>query len=241
MKTKIYEILSKEFARIVRDNALEGEVVIKAAVLSPQEAIGNPEDRDYPLIVGKERIMQAEFRGSLGQAFTDMYGNFSGKLSEITSIELTNNFRRAIFISSLNAVMRYLGLINKTTHCRDDEPRLCSYELAKYVAENYGRPRIAVVGFQPRFVEALSKKFELRVTDMDQANIGTEKFGCIIHGPQVTEENLEWCDVALVTGTTIVNNTIEQFMISKPVIYYGVTISGAAKLLGLNNFCYFGH
>jgi hypothetical protein len=241
MKTKIYDIIKKEFARIVQDNDLEGEVVIKAVVLSPEEAIGNPEDRDYPLIVGKERMMQAEFRGSLGQAFTDMYGNFSGRLSDIASMELTNNFRRAIFISSLNAVMRYLGLIDKTTHCRNDEPKKCGYELAKYIEESYGHPRIAMVGLQPRFVEALSKSFELRVTDMDQANIGTEKFGCTIYGPQMTEENLEWCDVALVTGTTIVNNTIDQFMISKPVIYYGVTISGAAKLLGLKHFCYFGH
>jgi hypothetical protein len=76
---------------------------------------------------------------------------------------------------------------------------------------------------------------------MDQANIGTEKFGCTIHSPQMTVGHLEWCDVALVTGTTVVNNTIDQFMISKPVIYYGVTISGAAKLLGLKHFCYFGH
>jgi uncharacterized protein (DUF4213/DUF364 family) len=170
-----------------------------------------------------------------------MYGNFSGRLSEIASMELTNNFRRAIFISGLNAVMRYLGLITKTTHCRNDEPRLCGYELAKYIEEIYGHPKIAIVGFQPRFVEALSKNFELRITDMDQANIGTEKFGCTIHSPQMTVENLEWCDVALVTGTTVVNNTIDQFVISKPVIFYGVTISGAAKLLGLNHFCYFGH
>ncbi len=241
MKTKIYDILKEEFVRIVKDNALEGEVAIQAAVLSPEEAIGNPEDRDYPLIVGKERLMQAEFRNSLGQAFTDMYGNFSGRLSEIAAMELTDNFRRAVFISSLNAVMRYLGLITKTTHCRNDEPRQCGYELAKHIEENYGHPKVAMVGFQPRMVEALSKRFELRVTDMDQANIGTEKFGCIIHGPQRTEEHLEWCDVAVVTGTTIVNNTIDQFMISKPVLYYGVTISGAAKLLGLNHFCYFGH
>jgi hypothetical protein len=241
MKTKIHDILKKEFARIVKDNALKGEVVIQAAVLSPEEAIGNPEGRDYPLMVGKERLMQAEFINSLGQAFTDMYGNFSGRLSEIVAMELRDNFRRAIFISSLNAVMRYLGLITKTTHCKNDEPRQCGYELAKYIEENYGHPKVAMVGLQPRMVEALSKRFEIRVTDMDQANIGTEKFGCTIHGPQMTEENLEWCDVAVVTGTTIVNNTIDQFTISKPVVYYGVTISGAAKLLGLNHFCYFGH
>jgi hypothetical protein len=44
----------------------------------------------------------------------------------------------------------------------------------------------------------------------------------------------------VVTGTTIANDTIGQFQISKPVIFYGVTISGAAKLLGLNHFCAFG-
>lgn len=241
MKTKICDILKGEFARIVRNNSLEGEVVIKAAVLSPEEAIGNPEDRDYPLIVGKERMMQAEFRGSLGQAFTDMFGNFSGRLSEIATMELKDNFRRAIFISSLNAVMRYLGLATKTIHCRNDEPRVCGQELVKYIEEKYGHPKIAMVGLQPRIVEALSKGFELRVTDMDQANISTEKFGCTIYSPRMAEEHLEWCDVALVTGTTIVNNTIDQFVISKPVVYYGVTISGTAKLLGLNHFCYFGH
>jgi uncharacterized protein (DUF4213/DUF364 family) len=241
MKTKTYDILKEKFAKIVSDNALEGNVVIRAGVLSPEEAIGNPEDKDYPLIVGKERMMQAEFRNSLGQAFTDMYGNFSGRLSEIVAMELEDNFRRAIFISSLNAVMRYLGLINKATHCMNDEPRLCSYELAQYIEENYGHPRVAMVGLQPRMVEALSQRFELRVTDMDQANIGTEKFGCMIHSPQMTGEHLKWCDVALVTGTTIVNNTIDQFMTSKPVIWYGVTISGAAKLLGLTHFCCFGH
>ena len=215
--------------------------MIHATPLSPKEAIGNPEDRDYPLVTGVERLMQAEFRGSLGQAFTDMYGDFSGKLSDIAGMDLTNNFRRAIFISSLNAVMRYLRLIDKSVHCKDNEPQECSYELVKYIERNYGHPKLALVGFQPRIVEALSKKLKLRITDMDKNNIGTEKFGVVIHSPEKTQENLNWCDVALVTGTTIVNNTIDQFRISKPVVYYGVTISGVAKLLGLNHFCYYGH
>ena len=238
----MYDIIKKEFTKIIREKGLEsGEVVIRATPLSPQEAIGNPEDRDYPLIIGVERLMQAEFRDCRGQAFTDMYGDFSGRLSDIVGMDLTNNFRRAIFISSLNAVMRYLGLIDKTVHCKDNEPRECSYELVKYIETNYGHPKLAMVGFQPRMVEALSKEFELRVTDMDEDNIGTEKFGTIIYEPEKTKENLDWCDVALVTGTTIVNNTIDQFRISKPVIYYGITISGVAKLLGLNHFCYYGH
>ena len=216
-------------------------ITIHATTLSPKEAIGNPEDNDYPLVIGVERLMQADFRGSLGQAFTDMYGDFSGRLSDIVEMDLSNNFRRAIFISSLNAVMRHLGLIDKSVHCKDNEPRECSYELVKYIEINYGHPKIAMAGFQPRMVEALSKKFDIRVTDMAEDNIGTEKFGVTIDSPGKTQENLEWCDVALVTGTTIVNNTIDQFGISKPVIYYGITISGAAKLLGLKHFCYYGH
>jgi hypothetical protein len=242
MKRKVYDVIKEEFTKIVRENSLESdEVVITATPLSAEEVIGNPEDRDYPLVIGKERMMQAEFRGALGQAFTDMYGNFRGQLSDIVAMELENNFRRAIFISSLNAVLRSLGLITKTLHCRDNEPRQCSDELADYIEKNYGDVRVAIVGLQPRMVDALSRRFEVRVTDLDKANIGTEKFGIVIRGPDKTGENLDWCDVALVTGTTVVNDTIDQFVISKPVIFYGVTISGAAKLLGLNQFCYCGH
>ena len=242
MKATTYDIIREEFIKITKDNNLELEdVVIQAVPLSSEEAIGNPEDKDYPLITGRERLMQAEFRECFGQAFTDMYGNFSGQLSDVVTMDLTNNFRRAIFISSLNAVMRYLGLVDKTGHCRDNEPRQCSYELVKYIEENYGHPKIAMVGLQPRMVEALSPKFELKVTDLDQDNIGNEKFGVMIQGPDETTENFEWCDIALVTGTTVANDTIDQFRLAKPVVFYGITIAGAAKLLGLNHWCRFGH
>jgi len=237
----LYDIIKKEFVKLINENGLQGEkVIIRATPLSPQQAIGNPEDRDYPLVIGVERLMQAEFRGSLGQAFTDMYGDFNGRLSDIVAMDLRNNFRRAIFISSLNAVMRHLGLITKTIHCKNNQPRECSHELVGYIERNYGHPRVAMVGFQPRMVEALSERFELRVTDMDRDNIGKEKFGVKIYDPGQTERHLNWCDIALVTGTTVVNDTIDQFSISKPAIFYGITISGVAKLLGLNHFCYFG-
>jgi len=238
----LYDLIKKEFAKTINQRRFEAEeVVVRAVPLSPQEAIGDPEDKDYPLVTGKERLMQAEFKGSLGQAFTDMYGNFSGSLAEVLEMDLKNNFRRAIFVSTLNAVMRYLGLVDKTVHCRNNEPRECSRELVKYIEKNYGHPKIAFIGFQPRMVEALSGNFELRVTDMDRDNIGKVKFGVTINSPEKTKENLSWCDIALVTGTTVVNNTFNQFSTSKPVIFYGITISGVAKLLGLKHFCYCGH
>ena len=241
MENKLHETIRKEFLRLINENGLEGEeVIVRAATLSTEQAIGNPEDKDYPIVKGEERLMQAEFRGSRGQAFTDMYGNFNGRLADIAAMELKNNFRRAVFISSLNAVTRHLGLTNQTVHCKDNQPRECGYELVKYVEKKYGQPRVAMVGFQPRMVEALAKKFELRVTDMDKDNIGREKFGVRIDDPGQTEENLNWCDIAVVTGTTVVNDTINQFRIEKPAVFYGITIAGAAKLAGLSNFCPFG-
>jgi hypothetical protein len=241
MESKLYQTIREKFIKLIKERGLEGEeVIVRAATLSPEQAIGNPEDRDYPIVKGVERLMQAEFRGGKGQAFTDRYGNFSGRLADIAAMELNNNFRRAVFISSLNAVMRQLGMTDHTVHCKDNQPRECSLELVKYIEANYGQPRIAMVGFQPRMVEALAGKFELRVTDMDQENIGREKFGVSIDDPTQTGQNLDWCDIALVTGTTVVNGTISQLGITRPVVFYGVTISGAARLAGLNRFCPLG-
>jgi uncharacterized protein (DUF4213/DUF364 family) len=238
---KVYDLLRAKFLSLVKENHLESdEVIIKARPITPDEAIGNPEDKDYPLIAGRERMMQAEFRDTFGQAYTDMYGNYTGKLSDIISMELKNNFRRAIFISSLNAVMRYLGLIDKTMHCKDNEPRECGFKLVGYVLKKYDHPKIAMVGLQPRMVESLAKNFDIRVTDMDFANINSEKFCVVIQDPQKTKEHLDWCDIVIVTGSTVVNETITEFLINKPVIFYGVTISGAAALLGLVQYCYCG-
>ena len=137
--------------------------------------------------------------------------------------------------------MRHLGLIDRTTHCKNNEPVQCSEELAQYIRQKYGNPKIAIAGLQPRMVQTLAPLFAVKVTDLDRNNIGTEKFGVLINGPENTEDNLKWCDIALVTGTTVVNNTIDQFRIDKPVIFFGVTISGAAQLLGLDTICYYGH
>jgi uncharacterized protein (DUF4213/DUF364 family) len=89
-------------------------------------------------------------------------------------------------------------------------------------------------------LEALSGQFEVRATDLDPENIGKKKFGVIIDSPEKTEENLNWCDVAIVTGTTLVNDTIGVFMKQKPVIFFGVSIAGPARLLGLSHFCPYG-
>jgi hypothetical protein len=89
-------------------------------------------------------------------------------------------------------------------------------------------------------VEYLTAQFPIRVIDLDTENIGTGKFGVDIEGPDATNEAMKWADLLVVTGTTLVNGTIGQFLGDKPVIFYGTTIAGTAYLMGWERFCAFG-
>ncbi|HPD61230.1 MAG TPA: DUF364 domain-containing protein [Thermodesulfobacteriota bacterium] len=237
----MYEQLKNEFRTIVdKHNLSAEEIMVTAQTLSPEEAIGNPEEDDYPILKGRERIVEAQFRGARGHAFTDMFGNWRGTIKEILGMEMKNNFRRSVFVSTLNAVLRHLRVVEGTVHCKDHAPQECSKILVEKIRSEFGNPKILLVGFQPRMAEALAQGFPLRITDLDEANIGTKRFGVVIQSPQETQESIAWCDLMVVTGSTAVNNTMKEFIGRKPVIFYGVTVAGPAYLLGLNRFCPFG-
>lgn len=234
----MYQIIKDKFNILIKGKEiLDQHIQVKAKPLTSEEAIGNPECNDYPIQKGKEFMMQADFRGAKGQAFTDMYGDFEGSLAEVLSMELNNNFRRAVFISTVNAVMKHMGLVDKTIHCKDSQPATCAKKLVEYVKKNYNITRVALVGLQPRMLEQLDQEYIVRVNDMDPDFIGKEKFGITIDPPEKMEENLNWCDLVISTGTTLVNNSIQKVLKDKPVLFFGVTISGASQLLGLKCFC----
>jgi hypothetical protein len=230
--------LKKRFTDLcIEKDLLDEYVDVRARALTPEEAIGHPEDNDFPLQKGKERLMQAEFRGELGQAFVDQFGDYNGTLGEILTMPLENNYRRGVFIAAMNAALRYLGLVKKTIHCRDQQPGECAVELADHIEKKFGTVRVTQVGFQPRMVQEIAKRFPMRLLDMDPDNIGTEKFGVLVERPENTEEAVKWADMLLVTGTTVVNDTIDDFADKKPVIFYGTTFAGAAYLMGWQRFC----
>ncbi len=233
-----YDDLKKRAEDVVGRHGLMGETVqVKARVLSPEEAIGNPEADDFPIQKGKERMMQATIGGAPGQAFTDRFGDYQGTLKEIIAAPLTNNFRRAIFVASINAALRHLGMVEGTVHCRDQGPTQCAQALGDYIQEHHGAVKICIVGFQPRMVQTLSARFPVRVLDMDPDNIGQDKFGVTVESPEQARAAVDWADLLLVTGTTLVNGTLPDFLNNKPAIFYGTTIAGAAHLMGLNRFC----
>ncbi len=182
--------------------------------------------------------MQAEFAGSFGQAFTDMYGDFEGTLQDVLAMELNNNYRRAIFVATLNAVLRSLGVIKGSVHCKDKGLAECGLDLLEFL-EGYRGARIALVGFQPVHARRCSERGELRILDMDPENIGKEKFGVVVlDGGADAEDVLRWCDLALVTGTTVVNGTLEAILevAGAKAVFYGISIAGVAQMLGIEQF-----
>lgn len=232
------KIRGKGLELLKAKNLLHQPVRVRARALSTQEAIGNPESADFPLQKGKEKLMQAEFFNAKGQAFTDQYGNFDGLVEDILNMDVENNFRRAVFTATLNAVLCHLKQIEKTVHCRDNGPANCAVELIRHLKSNYGDIKIAQIGFQPRMVESLARSFPLRVLDLDSDNIGTQKFNIEIEGPENSLDAIQWADLLLVTGTTLINGTIKKFLKGKPVLFYGTTIAGAAHLMNWDRFCY---
>jgi uncharacterized protein (DUF4213/DUF364 family) len=234
-----YDELRKKFKKIVEENNLMHEKIeVAGTVLSPKEAIGNPSRNDFPILKGKEKLMEASFKGEKGQAFTDMPGNFSGTVEEILNRKLETNFDKSVFISTINAVCKYLNITDRTIHCKDDEPEQCAKELVDYIKENYGSPKIAQIGFQPSMLQRLSENFQVRIVDLDEDNIGKIKFGVKVEdGKSSTQDLLEWCDLVLATGSTVANGTITNFIKEKPVIFYGTSAAGPTALMNLKRFC----
>ncbi|HOT41671.1 MAG TPA: DUF364 domain-containing protein [Syntrophorhabdaceae bacterium] len=237
---KFYNLLKKELIDITKQMPDEAIKVISSRPLSPEEAIGRPDRSDYPLLKGKEFMIEAQFRGERGQAFTDMPGNFEGTITDLLQLKLENNFEKSLFIACFNAVMRYFGRTSKTIHCKDKEPKACAEMLAEFIEKHYHRPKIAFIGYQPAMIEKLSSQFELSVVDLDRDNIGANRFGLTIEDPEKTGDILKWCDVVLATGSTCANGTIVDFLDKKPVVFYGITIAGVASVFGLSRFCPFG-
>lgn len=239
----ILEGLRDRWWRRVLERGLEGSKVnVTVRGLSPVEAIGSPSRSDFPILMGREVMIQADFMGFKGQAFTDTPIGYVGDLKSIYSLPLSDNRFRAVLVATINAFYRYLGLVEGTVHCRDMGPELCAKRIASLFMELYPpETRILVIGYQPSIVHHLSLKFRnVRVTDMDPNNIGRVKDGIMIEPHTVNRDAMIWGDVVLATGSSIVNGSINEILrvAGDKVIFYGVTIASAAYEFGLRRLCF---
>ncbi len=236
----ILERFMQEVKQLIPEHSLGNQMVsVSARALTPEEAIGNPFHDDYPLLKGKERMMQAVFQHTFGHAFSDHTGNFTGTLSEVLSLSMDSNFHRALLVATVNAVLRRMGVITKSCHCKDHDPVMCASYLTDTLLP-FSPRKIGMIGDQPRLLEAVARNFEVRICDRDPEKIGTVQSGIMVEDAEVYRDIKNWADLLLVTGTTLVNDTIDNFTGDVPIVYYGITISGAAQLLDFNHFCPLG-
>jgi len=241
----------KKFSSLLDKHKLRDEAVrVVVGALSPEQAIGNVIRNDYALRVGKEVMIQAEFKGYFGQAFTTCPRDFSGTLCDILKLDMNTISDRAVFIAAMNAVCAYLGVAGKVLHCRNREPEDCGRQIAREILDRYEKIAVGLVGFQLAILENLAEALgvgNVRCSDLDSRNIGTVRFGVAIRdGNSGIAEMAEKCDLLLVTGSTVVNNTLDAIYREvssncKHVILFGVTCAGVAALCGLPRICPLGH
>ena len=150
----VYEKLREALKNAIYQYNLSGQnISVYCQPLSAHEAIGRPKHTDYPIIKGKEVMVEADFLGAKGQAFTDGFEQVDLPVDDLLTIRLDSNAKRATFISCLNAVFRYLDLCDKTIHCKDKEPEECAAHLSDAVGTF---KKVLLVGYQPRFLEMLA-------------------------------------------------------------------------------------
>jgi NifU-like protein involved in Fe-S cluster formation/uncharacterized protein (DUF4213/DUF364 family) len=241
----VLEKLRQRFGHLCSEyGLLEDSVEVQARELTPEQAIGHPDHDDYPVLTGHERMIEAEFRGAKGQAFTSRPGGFSGTLAEVVGMQLTNNYRSAVLVAVVNAVCAYLAQARRAVHCRNADMVECAKDAAEFLRKRFDPCiKVFLVGLQPRLLEALAKEkeFEVRLTDLGEDLRGTKKAGVLIEPPEAASSCMDWCDVIFATGSTIANGTADELIESgKPLAFYGVTCAGPAALLDLERFCPLG-
>ena len=241
-KVKLSELIKEK-------NMENNNVSVMIKPLNAQEAIGEPERRDFPIIEGKERVIEAQFLNAKGHAFTDSPGEFVGRLKQILDFPLTTNKNRAIYVATLNAVLRYLDLCEKTVHCKDGEPVKCAKEIALHILKIWGNIKVGLIGLNPALAESLVQTFgyeNVTITDLNIDNIDCVKWGVTIwDGRKMTELLIKQSDVVLITGTTFVNATFDNIMScilnhDKKYLVYGVTAGGICRLMGISRICPYG-
>ncbi|MBN2645122.1 MAG: hypothetical protein JXR59_06585 [Desulfuromonadaceae bacterium] len=243
-----YHDLQHRFSQLIERNDLADKTVeIKARILSNEEALGHPSRDDYPLLKGKEFLMEARCLGVVGQAYTDAPSELTTTLAEIAHCSLDGTPQRALFVATLNAVVRYLDGELKTIHCHNDEPEQCAEKIIKAIQPANAKT-VGLVGLQPAILAVLAKAYgpeNVLCVDRDTSLRGTRKHEVsILWGDEETTEMVfNRSDLVLSTGSTIVNGSLPILLqlaerYQTPIYFYGTSIAGAARLMALNHLCF---
>ena len=233
---EVYKLLKLSFKSLLDERGIQDKAVnVKAAGLE-----GANKRTDFPVLNGAEIVMTAEYEGAKGECSTSFPSHFSGTLLQVSELDIENNpHERSIFIAAMNAVMNFYELADHCVSCPESDKEKC----ARYIADNYKKinedVKVLLVGYQPFMVKEFIKHFSVRILDLDQDNIGEARFSVVVeHGKDSFPDAVKWADVILCPGSSLSNGTIVDYInLPRDVTYYGATISGFARLAGLNRIC----
>lgn len=220
------------------------QIAISSRALKSEEAIGHPEKDDFPLLRGKEVLLQAEVPGGIGQAFTADPIAYMGPIQNLLAVPDNRPGSHALLVASLNALLNKLGQVDHTVHCTNHEPEACAEHISQYVLGKHGLCNIGIIGYQPAIIDHCVKVFgpdRVRVTDLNADVVGTVRYGVqIMDGLTDTGRLVNFADVLLITGSILANGTyldVLKEVGEKPYYLFGTTCAALAHLNNINRLC----
>lgn len=238
------EALKQVLAQQPELNALE--IKVNSRVLKSEEAIGHPERDDFPLLRGKEVLLQAELPGGIGQAFTADPIAYHGSLQNLLRLSDDRPGTYALLVSSLNALLNKLGQADHTVHCQNHEPEVCAAYISNYILEKHGLCKVGIIGYQPAILDHCTRVFGpsgVCISDLSADVVGTSRFGVkVLDGLSDTGRLLAFADVLLITGTILANGTYMDVLGElgeKPHYFFGTTCAALAHINHRNRLCPF--
>lgn len=226
------------------EKLIDLEIAISSKALKNEEAIGHPDRDDFPLLRGKEVLLQAEVDGSLGQAFTSDPIAYRGSLRSIMDLPTDRPGNYALMVAAVNAVGKNLGIVSNTIHCLNNEPEECATRISKELFEKHGPSKIGIIGFQPAIIENCVKVFgaeNIRVTDLSADIVGTVRYGVkIMDGLTDTKKLAEAVDFLLITGSILANGTAPAVLDDigdTDCYFFGTTCAALAHINDFKRVC----
>jgi len=226
------------------------EAPVTVRCLSPQLGVGEVDEGVFGFCRGRDAVIEAEVAGARGQAFTHEPQEWTGTLDDVFNMSLATERDRAIVVAALNALAGRLDLSKHVIHCRKSDPSSCGPELVHELRRRFPEvSKVFLVGLQPAVLKALVADRgvgNVRVVDHDPQHVNDVRHGVIIgDGDADIADDIAWCDVMLVTGSSVVNGTLDELLdlsgdAAKPVLFFGNTIAAVAAVADLERICPLG-